>query len=833
MLADQNMADAARSNEIRRLPALIVRLVSAACACVLLSAVLLIAALAQDPLGDSPKPKADVPDKATEPKAEPKAKPKPKPPKRRFYEQNQYDLITLDKANDSVVLKVTPLQFPGQRMPPESKRVGKLKVRLVDEQNQEYEVMWRHIEGIEFFGDLVLRETEKIVERAAQLGVADKFKEAEEQFDEAYSYYQHLLRRFPNTLGLQESLNAYLYINAGVLLKQDRIAEACSVLEELSRRDAQYQHQGGPGTVQAAMEIVGGRLIQSYVDRQDYHSARVLLERLKKDYGNNLKVGETWEEQLKGVAAKQRDEAAAHLAAKRFQQAHELSGEMLKIWPRLEGGRELVLEIARQYPLVVVAVSQPAFDGHDPSSLDSTPSRRAGNLMYRTLLRFTERGPEGGRYACPYGIVQQTDDRKELIFDLREEDTGGRFTGYDLSRHLAALADPAGKSYQSAWASLMSGLDMQGVNRVRVALRRPHVSPHALLQSRLSSDDGLSTRYSQASQDENETRFEPTGDGQDDDDLRPVIVERFYPKPREAITALRKGKIDMIDRILPNDALRLREDPTLVVGQYAFPTLHVLLPNTDNPHLANRTFRRALVYGINREVILKKGLLNQKEVPGCRVVSVPFPAGVTDNDPSAYAYDESIEPYEYDPVMAAILLSLTEQQLGALADMREEEAPVLGELVIAHPPFEMRRFVCKQIQTQLDIVGIKCSLSELPPGRTMDPNGEYDLLYLELAMREPLVDVRRIFGPGGTAPSTDPYVGLTLRQLDEAENWKDARQRLHELHRQINEEVTVIPLWQMVDHFVYHNGLRGVHTSPVFFYQDVDQWRVVPPVLKE
>ena len=827
------MADAARSNEIRRSPALIARLAPVACMFVLLSGVLLIAALAQDPPSGSPKPKSDTPDKAAEPKAKPKAAPKPKPPKKRFYELDQYDLITLDKANDNVVLKVMPLSFPGQRMPPESKRVGKLKVALFDKRNEEYEVMWRHIESIEFFGDLVLRETEKIVDRAAQLSLADKFKEAEGQFDEAYAYYQRLLRQFPNTLRLQESLNAYLYINAGALFKQMRIAEAFSVLEELYRRDRQYQHQGGPQTVQVAMERVGDRLIASYVDRQDYHSARVLLERLKKDYGNRLKIGGTWEEQLRGIAAKRRDEAAAHLAAKRFQQAHELGGEMLKIWPKLEGGRELVLEIARQYPLVVVAVSQPAFDGHDPSSLDSTPARRTGNLMHRTLLRFTERGPEGGRYACPFGMVQQSDDRKQLIFDLREEDTGGRFTGYELSRHLAALADPADKNYQSAWASLMSGLEMEGVNRVRVELRRPHVLPHALLQSRLSADNGLSTRYLQASQDENETRFEPTGGGQDDGDLRPVIVERFYPEPREAMTALRKGKIDMIDRILPNDALRLREDPTLVVGQYAFPTLHVLLPNTDNPHLANRTFRRALVYGINREVILRKGLLNQKEVPGCRVVSVPFPAGVTDNDSSAYAYDVGIEPRKYDPVMAAILLSLAEQQLGALADMRQEEAPVLDELVIAHPPFEMPRFVCKQIQTQLKVVGIECSLSELPPGRTMDPNGEYDLLYLELAMREPLVDVRRIFGPGGTAPSTDPYVGLTLRQLDEAENWKDARERLHELHRQINEEVTVIPLWQMVDHFVHHNGLRGLQGSPVFFYQDVDQWRVVPPVLKE
>lgn len=832
------MADDARFREARRWPASVARLVLAAWVCAFLFVIVLITALAQEPPADSPKPKSDAADKAAEPKTKPNGKPKgkpsePKPPEKKFYELERYDLITLDKANDDAVLKVLPLPFPGQRMPPESKRVGKLIVRLFDQRSDEYEIMWRHIVKIEFFGDLILRETEKIVAKAAQLSAVGNAKESERQFDEAYGHYQHLLKNYSNTLRLQESLNDYLYINAGALFKQDRFAEAFAVLEELYSRDSRYQYQGGPRTVQAAMESAGSRLIASYVNRQDYRSARVLLERLEKDYGDRLKVGGTWRDQLMGIAAQRRDEAKSHLAAKRFQQAHELAGEMLKIWPRLEGGRELVLEIARQYPLVVVAVSQPAFEGHDPSSLDSTPSRRTGNLMYRTLLRYTARGAAGGRYACPYGMVRPSDDSKQLIFDLREEDTGGRLTAYDLARHLAALANPASKNYQPAWASLMKGLETEGVDRVRVELRRPHVLPHALLQSRLTADNGLSTRYTRVSRDENEVRFEPTGGGTDDDAPRPVIVERFYPAPREAITALRKGKIDMIDRVLPNDALRLREDPELVVGRYAFPSIHVLVPNTNNPYLNNRTFRRALAYGINREIILTKGLLNNKKIPGCRVVSVPFPAGVIDNDASAYAYDEGIEPQAYDPVMATILLSLADQQLAAAADMREEPAPELGELVIAHPPFEMPRFVCMQIQTQLEVVGIKCTLSELPPGRTMDPNGEYDLLYLELAMREPLVDVRRVFGPRGTAPSTDPYVGLTLRQLDRAESWKDARELLHKLHRQIHEEVTVIPLWQMVDHFVYHKGLRGVQDDPVFFYQDVGQWRVVPPVLKE
>jgi ABC-type transport system substrate-binding protein len=240
-------------------------------------------------------------------------------------------------------------------------------------------------------------------------------------------------------------------------------------------------------------------------------------------------------------------------------------------------------------------------------------------------------------------------------------------------------------------------------------------------------------------------------------------------------------------------------------------------------------FRRALVYGINRPVILSKGLLDQQKVEGVQVLSAPLPAGVNRDDPAAYAYDTRIAPLPYDPVMAAILRQLAEQQIAATAEKRKEPVPELKELVIAHPPGEQPRFVCQQIKTQLDVVGIKCALRELPPGQNLVPDGKFDLLYVELAMREPLVDAQRLFGPGGFSVVTDPYIRLVLRQVDQAENWKEARDRLYELHRLLYEDVTLLPLWQMIDYFAYHRGLRGVQERPIFFYQDVDRWGIVPP----
>jgi ABC-type transport system substrate-binding protein len=326
-----------------------------------------------------------------------------------------------------------------------------------------------------------------------------------------------------------------------------------------------------------------------------------------------------------------------------------------------------------------------------------------------------------------------------------------------------------------------------------------------------------------------EVRFAPVASEAADGNLRPVIVERYYAEPGKAIEDLRKGKLDMIDRVLPTEAIRLSQDDTLTVGQYAFPSLHVLLPNPENPFLESRTFRRAILYAINRQVILEKGLLNDRTLEGCQVLSAPVPAGLSRNDPASYAYNDEIEPRPYDPVMAKILVELSKSQLATAAEKREEPAPELKELVLAHPTGELPRFVCNQIQSQLEVVGVPCSLRELKPGENLPEDG-YDLVFFELMVREPLSDLGRLFGAGGAIPTTNPYVGLTLRRLEKAESWIDVRERLYELHRLLYEEVVVLPLWQMVDQFVYHQGLQGVRNRPVFLYEGVEQWRVVPPL---
>ncbi len=800
-------------------------------ACLLIFCLLVLGL--QTPLSaQKPKP-AQPPSDAAQPKEkpdgsapEPKGKPKPAPPAKKFYEQEPYDLITLDKANNELVLKVLLLQLPERRMPEDPK--GKLTVRLFDKRAEEYEVSWRNIAKIDFFEELILVEAKDMVAQAMALSGSNNAKGSQAKFDEAYDFYRYLLTFYPNTTGLKESVQDYLYVNSGALFRRGQVAEAFAILEELYRQNPQYRYPGGSATAQSAMENVGDKLIASYINQDDYRGARMLLERLEKSYGNRLAVIGTWRQKVIELAEKKRDEAKQLLASGKLREAHDASREMLKVWATVDEGRALIEEIAGRYPLVVVGVGRPALE-HAPESLIDPAARRTGALMHRTIVRYMERGPEGGLYTSPWGELRQSDDRMQLIFDVRTASSDSRLNGYDLARQLLAISDPDAEFYQPAWASLFTGVDVEEVSQVVVDLRRPSVLPQAYLQTRPASGDATWTRYRAVTLSENETRFEPLPGSSTPDHPLPVIVERYYAEPRKAIDDLRKGKLDMIDGVLPNDAMRLAQDDSLVVGSFAFPSIHVLLPNTENPFLDNRTFRRALLYAVNRKVILEKGLLNQKPLEGCRVLSAALPAGMTADDPSAYAYDEKLAARPYDPVMATILLGLAQQQLAAAAEQREEPAPELQELVLAHPTGEVPRFVCKQIQTQLDVVGVKCTLHELAPGETLPEDG-YDLLFMELTMREPLSDVRQLYGSDGQIPTLDPYVNLTLRQIDKGENWKEIRERLKELHRLLYEEAIVLPLWQIVDQFVYHRGLQGVRDRPIFFYDGVDQWRVIPPL---
>ncbi len=729
-------------------------------------------------------------------------------------ERAPFDRITLDAANGNTVLDVEPVE----NVPVAPKPTDRLQIRLLVEPGQLYEVQWQHIARFASYQQLLFDEAQRLTR--------------EKKFDEAFPYYDYLLHNTTTTPGLKAAVMEYLFENASVLVSEQNYQHALAILEEIARRDPHFRSV----EVSSRLAVIAESLITAEVERGDYRKARGVIERLDKEYGGQrIATLASWRQRLIDEATSLREQARQHLQQGAFREAEQASRRMIRIWPDLPGAEQLRQEIAQRYPMVIVGVSQRA-GTQDVTSIDSWPARRTGGLTQRTLLKFIGAGPEGGQYLCPLGDYYQSDDRRQLTVELTQQAEsleGVQVTGYDISKHVLSMADPASPRYDPSWASLARGVAVQDVFKVQIELRRPHVLPEAMLQIRLdknSDPDRLSPGdgpYQLAESSDDDLHFVVNRHYPFPGEQHPSeIVERYFATSEDAIAALRRGDIDVIDYAFPDDAARLGQDDTLRVVPYDLPTIHALIPSYRNPFTANEMFRRALLYGIDRQRILTAELLGNQKIPGCQVLSGPFPVGTRDNDPLAYAYDSRITPHAYNPRLAILLKTLAERQLRETALKRKEAIPENVKLVIGYPGSQIARVSCQAIAQYLQVVGIETELRELPPGTTTDPKGDVDLLYVQVAMWEPVIDARRLLAPDGVAAVGNEYVGMALRRLDTAKNWREARERLHELHRIVHEQVAVIPLWQTVNYLVYTHRLQGIGPRPLTLYQNVEQWRV-------
>lgn len=737
--------------------------------------------------------------------------------------------LTLTPENNSAVVEILPLD----NVPINPKPTDRLRCRMVRHPEQEYEVAWEHIAKLQTYQQLVFDEAQQLVQ--------------EKKYNEAFRNYDYLLKNTTPTAGLRLAVLEYLLLNADALLTEQKTDHALAVLDELLQRDPDFRQ----AEVNEKLTRAADTLIRQEVDRGNHAQARAVMLSLDSRYGvERIASLATWRQQFVEQAAELKRQAEQQLAAGALRDAERLSRRMLAVWPELPGGEALRQEVVRRYPMVIVGVAEAAL-WQDATSIDSWSARRTGRLTQRTLLEFNGAGPEGGQYLCTFGTYFQSDDRRGLTLELNPSPVAAVLDGYHVARQIAAMADPASPAYQPTWAALAQSVRVRDIFQVTIDLRRPHVLPEALLQIQPDAPPG-------------EPASAAPGDGPfavdlgDDGDLhflaRPhsqfaydnhpcEIVERYFETSEQALGALRRGEIDAVDYLFPDDAARLVADDTLQVHPYALPTLHVLVPHQQNQFTANHTFRRALVYGINRQAILESEVLGNQKVAGCQLISGPFPCGTRDNDPLAYAYDPRIAPRPYDPRLASILHTMARRELTEQAQKRGEEVPPETRIVLAHPASQLARVTCQAISQYLSVVGIVCELRELAAAPTAaanaaaanaaDPLADADLVYQQVAMWEPVVDARRLLAPQGVAQVGNEYVGMALRRLDAAKNWREARQRLHELHRIVDEQVAIIPLWQTVNYLVHSRRISGVGPHPLTLYQDVEQWQVAEPVRQE
>lgn len=761
-------------------------------------------------------------------------------------EQDPYDIIRvapLSSGGESEEYKVEPIKFPDGKIPQSPKPTDKLEVKRLDKPDTVQAVEWRYVEKITLFQDLVLAKANELV--------------AAQKLDDAYDYFKYLFERYPNATDLPVAYENYLYEEAKFSHRNQRYDEALAVLRQI--------HATNPKRtgLDKAMGLATEKLVEQYVAQSRYSAARALIHDLAKAYPGNP-VATAWTERIGKQAEVYLREGQAAADKGDWAKAAEQSRLLTFLAPGLAGAKELAQRIHEKHPQIVVGVMSSSAAGGE-NMLADWPLRRDRRLFYRTLTEYLGPGMEGGQYLCPVGKCSLAAESlgRRLVFqikpDIRWADSDVALTPYDVSRRLLALADPADRAFCEDWAELMQGVAIAGSTDVQVELRRLHVRPEALLQTLLvpytvaypsngpartngpfvapragdaalagapAKADGKKWTIPPTSSNFTETVYDNNPNYFAAKPTQPkVLVERRYSSGDNAIQALKRGDIQVLDRIGPWNLRQLKGDPKIAIGKYNVPLVHCLVPNFNRPLPASRTLRRALAYGLDRKSMLEQILGGPETIEGCRLISGPFSAGVSTDDPVNYAYDERIEPRPLDPRMAFALSKLALKQYQKSEKEQGREVKKLPPLVLAYPDDEIAALACRSIKYQLTWEHIDVELKPLVgPVPNRVPDG-VDLLYAELAMGEPVTDAGRLFGEGGLASGGSPYVALAVKQLERDTDWASIREQLRRLHRITFDDVTVVPLWQLVDFYAYRKGNRGIGDKPFTIYQNIEQWQ--------
>ncbi len=173
---------------------------------------------------------------------------------------------------------------------------------------------------------------------------------------------------------------------------------------------------------------------------------------------------------------------------------------------------------------------------------------------------------------------------------------------------------------------------------------------------------------------------------------------KFIPDQAASLAALRAGDVDLVDRMVGENALQIQNDPKLKIVSGPQNLVQILAMNNARPPFDNVLVRRAICYGINREEIIVA--TNLKAEWGSPIGSHMTPI-------SPY-YVNLVGRYAYDPDRARDLLSQAGYPNG------------FSTTIYLPQPYEFHIRTGQIIADQLRQIGIDCKLEILEWGQWLD-----------------------------------------------------------------------------------------------------------------
>lgn len=713
---------------------------------------------------------------------------------------------------------------------PDDEAERKIKIHLLEQADvRDFEVKRSNIRKIEYFEDILLDEGDRLI-----LG---------RNYTAAFECFLWVKIRNPGWPGLDAHIDRLLFSEGSAALVGGDNERGVRLLRELLERRRDY-----PGLLDKLSSAYAGWITRA-IELGEYAKGRRFLHDLEGIAPEHVVV-RNLRERFVALANRRVKEGASGDEFRRL----DAIVDALRIWPALDGGESLFGQAFSAVPTLDVAVNDvPRPLGpwlHAPADL------RVSRLLYLPILASdgddARQGRAPGQLAA---AVEASDLGRRLMIRLRAgipwSDGSRQVTAADVARCLIDRSDPGSPRYQARWAEILDQVASPDDARVEVRLKRPLLRlaswlgwpfgpAHAGVDGRAATVGGDrilvgNGPFECRSSSEKEIELVAGAASSSAEATPPPRVRRIrevrYSGAKAAVEALLRGDVSLAAHVPSNQVAVAAANPDVKVGRYNQPAIHLIALDGRNRALKNRAFRRGLSYAIDRRTLLEERILG-RPVDAVNIVSDgPMPKG-------SYADASGVKPLEYNTTLATMLIAAAHKELGGTAIELKLEYPAIPEALAVVPS------IVEAIRAAGAPVGLKIEATEWPESQlesALRAGRRFDLAYRVLRCDEPILEAGPLLCPGyDSPPETDALASAAstrilqlLLQLERASELASARGLAQQIDRESRDELPILPLWQVEDHYAWRTRLKGPADAADQIYQGIATWEIAPWIARD
>jgi len=721
-----------------------------------------------------------------------------------------------------------------------------LTIHLIQGDLRDFKVNRRSIKKVEYYEDLLLNKADALIRT--------------QEFGRAFEYILAARNRDAKWAGIEDRVNKLLFAEGSEALKEGDADRGLRLLRELAGRKPDF-----PKLKETLAEVYGAQIARAF-DAGAYAQGRRFLHEMEGFAPGSLEVKDA----RARYVARARESADRAAAATDPGERLDQLAEALRVWPPLEGAAARLDQASLALPTLDVGVADLPRAAADRAARGpvkvtaglvgpwtrSPTADRIARLLYLPILAGDDdaalNGDAPGQIAggLELGMLGQ-----RLIVKTRPKiawsDGSRPVAAVDIVRALTDRADPRSPAFNARWADLLARVELVDETHADIRLNRLPLRPaswlivpigpaHAAWDGWASvpgvvgrrpvgdgpfrwdaATDSVVTFRSAAK----EAAAGP-GPGPGPPRIR-RIRERLMPSSTAAMAALLKGEVSLVDHVPADRVAALARDPEIRVARHGQVSLHRIALDGRNVALRNRALRRALSYAIDRRTLLEENVLKGPAAGENGLADGPFPK-------DSYADAKGVKPLDYDPLLARMLVVAAKKELGGGAIRLTFEYPATAEAQAAAP----------RIAEALKLAGLELKAVERPAAELEEElrsGRRFDLAYRATRMGDFVAGIGPMLCPGYDAPPAadglaavaSPRILQQLLYLEQAGDVPTAKATLLRIDAETRDELPILPLWQLVDHYAWRARLTGPAADADHIYQGIESWEVAPWFAKD